>query len=201
MAHQPLDPGRAPVQGDDGRLAENEFGLLLEQELSIEPSRDFLPSLRERIHSERAHARRLRSWIAIPFAAAATLAVAFSLSTSSIAPSTPVPPPAPPLSSRARAPSLREYRVPNTEYRVPSTEYRIPNTEYRTAEVIVDPRQRAALLAFIDMVNGAKITAAAFATTTVAPAEIEEQVSTIAVEEVAVSPIVAGGVLPAETVK
>jgi hypothetical protein len=182
------------------KLAENDLSTLLEQELSIEPSCHFLPRVRERIQSERAHEHRLRAWIAIPLAAAAMLAMALSLSKLSIAPT---PPPAPPfsVSSSARAPNLLGYRVPNTEYRVMKSEYRVPNTEYRTAEVIVDPRQRAALLAFIDMVNGAEITSAAFATTTAAPDEIEEQVVTIAVYDVAVSPILPGGVLPAETVK
>ena len=48
------------------------------------------------------------------------------------------------------------------------------------------------------MVNEGRLTEEAFKLTTPPPADIEEQVKTIAVDPVAVSPIVVGGVLPLE---
>jgi hypothetical protein len=60
---------------------------------------------------------------------------------------------------------------------------------------MVDARQREALLSFVRLTNSGALTDEAFMLTTAPPAVIEDQVKTIAVEPLAVSPIPAGGVL------
>ena len=194
-----------------------ELDTLLRAELSAEPSQEFLPRVRERLRDEPEPSRWWRPSIIGPLAAAATvvLAVAVSLWTpgatttpdtiadatrtaadvrrgESQVPSTEDRIP----STESRAPSTAS-RKPSTENRVPSTGYRKPSTEYRVpnAEVIVDARQRDALLSFVRLANSGALTDEAFMLTTTPPAAIEDQVKTIAVEPVAVSPIPAGGVL------
>ena len=102
-------------------------------------------------------------------------------------------------SPESRAPSP-ESRVSSTGSRVPSTGSRVPSTESRPpdAVVLIDARQRAALLTFMRLANQGGLTDESFKLTTQPPAVIEEQVKLIAVDPVAVSPIPPGGVLPSE---
>ena len=180
-----------------------ELDTLLRAELSVEPSHEFLPRVRERVRREPEPSRWWRPKIIVPLAAAAALVLAVNVSLwpRSAAPN--LDPTADRPSATARVPSTdprvpsTESRVPSTENRVPSTGYRKPNTEYRLprSEVMVDGRQREALLSFVRLANSGALTDEAFMLTTAPPATIEDQVKTIAVEPLAVSPIPAGGVL------
>ena len=190
-----------------------EIDTLLRAELSVEPSHEFLPRVRERIRTEPTPSRWLSVWIIAPLAAAAVvvLAVAFSLQ--------PVTPPPPvDLSASRTVPS--DPQVPNLEPRAPSPEPRStippsprfarsgqPNREERRANsqprtassgVLIDPRQREALLSFVRLASQGALTGESFKLTTPPPAVIEEQVKMIAVDPLAVSPIAPGGVLPSE---
>ena len=192
-----------------------ELESLLRVELSVEPSQQFLPRVRDRVRHERQPSPWWKPWLIAPLAAAAaiTLVVGGALwqpaRTTAPAPEVhasavtapPVVSPTPEIRvprPEPRVPSP-EPRDPSPEPRAPSPEPRVPRTEDRTPaaalEVMVDARQRAALLSFIEMARRGQLSEEAFATTTPAPAVIADQVKTIAVEDVAVSPIVAGGVL------
>ena len=185
-----------------------EIDTLLRAELSVEPSHEFLPRVRERIRTEPTPSRWRSLWIIAPLAAAAVVVLAVALSlrpgdappavdlaASRTLPSEPqVPGPKPP------APSRRASRVPNLEPRVPNTDYRTPSTEPRTpnAGVLIDPRQREALAALVRLANQGALTGESFKLTTQPPAVIAEQVKAIVVDPVAVSPIAPRGVLPSE---
>ena len=193
--HEPLDPL-------------SEFDALLNQELSVTPSPEFLPRVRERVRLEPEPSRWRGFWLLAPLAAAATLVLATGaglLLRENVAP--PNVPAAPVVATAAgetlpkpdfgtlrrtsRVPST-ETRVPRTETRVPSPENRKPSPESRTPEVLVDQRQRAALVALLRMASDGRVTEDSFKSTTPPPLEI-------GVDPVAVSPIVVGGVLPFET--
>jgi hypothetical protein len=191
--HEPVDPL-------------SEFDALLMQELSVTPSREFLPRVRERIRLEPARSR----WsLVAPLVAAAVIVLGIGLwfwngaddpvSLSSPIVSTVSPSPVEP-SARLSSP---EPRVPGPEPPVPSLQPRVPTfalrgtvgkpkPEYRTPDVLVDQRQRAALVSMLRLINQGQLTEDSFKTTTPAPAEI-------GVEPVALSPIVVGGVLPSES--
>jgi hypothetical protein len=64
---------------------------------------------------------------------------------------------------------------------------------------MVDERQRAALALFVALIERGQMTTETFANTTAAPEVIEDTVTGITIERVAVSPIAPGGVLPHET--
>ena len=239
--HEPVDPL-------------SEFDALLTNELSVTPSPEFLPRVRERIRREPARSRwspfGVRWSLVASFAAAAVIVFAVGLSvwlrrgvSDAVTPPVPVastnsqpkPSPEPRVPSpESRAPSLEprvpspeprapslEPRVPSPESRAPSLEPRVPSPEsraptfarppsraalrrashatvgtpdtgYRSPEVIVDQRQRAALVSMLRLINQGQLTEASFKNTTPAPAEI-------GVEPVAVSPIVVVGVLPSES--
>lgn len=181
--HEPVDPLL-------------EFDALLTKELSVTPSPEFLPRVRERIRLEPDRSRwslfAVRWSLGVPLAAAAIIVLGVGLSVlSETRPQAPTPP-AFSVASAHPHPRIPEYPVPNTESRLPKPEYRVPNPEYRTPEVIVDQRQRAALVSMLRLINQGQLTEDSFKTTTPVPAEI-------GVEPVAVSPIVVGGVLPSET--
>ena len=192
--HEPVDPLL-------------EFDSLLKQELAVSPSPEFLPRVRERIRNEPRPPRWTSLWLVAPLTAtAATLVLAVGLAywtANDTSPAAP-PPPAVSVASAATHANVASSNAPSPEYppsrlalrrasRVPSTEPRVPNTEYRTppAEVIVDQRQRAALLSMIRMINDGHLTGESFKDTRQPPVEI-------GVEPLAVSPIVVGGVLPSE---
>ena len=188
--HEPVDPL-------------SEVDALLTQELSVTPSPEFLPRVRERIRLEPAPSRWPRLLILGPMAAAATLVLAAGLTYWITATTSPVAPTPPSLTIAAvnphanvpepRVPSP-ESRVPSPESRVPNPESRVPNPEYRVPypEVIVDERQKVALFSLLRLINQGQLTEESFKSTTPPPTEI-------GVEPVAVSPIVVGGVLPGET--
>ena len=180
--HEPVDP-----------LAE--LDALLKQELAVTPSPEFLPRVREAVRLEPGPTRWPRLWFVAPAAAAATLVVAaglWSLRVEHI--TTPARPAKPTVTVATIAPHANVLIVPSTEPRVPNPESRVPNPESRTpaAEVIVDQRQRAALLTLLRMTGDGRLTEDSFKNTTPAPAEL-------GVAPVAVSPIVVGGVLLGES--
>ena len=183
-----------------------EIETLLRAELSVEPSHEFLPRVRERIRTQPAPSRWRSSWIIAPLAAAAAVVLAVAIT---FRPETP-PPPVEVAASRPIVPP-----VPNPHLRAPRyggqaespasrsalrRASRVPNTEYRTpnAGVLIDPRQREALLSFVRLANQGALTGESFKLTTQPPAVIEEQVKAIVVDPVAVSPIAPRGVLPSE---
>ena len=187
-----------------------ELDTLLRAELSVDPSHEFLPRVRERIRIEPPPSRWRALWIIAPLAAAAVvvLAVAFSLR-----PATP-PPLVDPSTRFARSGQAdREQRTASSEPRTaspPSTrvarsgqanrEQRRATSEPRTASsvVLIDPRQREALVSFVRLAHQGALTGESFKLTTQPPAVIEEQVKVITVDPLAVSPIAPGGVLPSE---
>jgi hypothetical protein len=158
---------------------------LLREALAVEPSPAFLPRVRQQI-AEPALRRWRWTWLA-PVTATATLAIA--VWPADVRP--PNPPAAPRLAvtvpARA-APSLPASVVPRTGHRVPDIGYRSP-------EVIVDQRQRAALLSFMRTIEDGRLPDDAFKHTTAAPVTVAEDVFEIFPLPVAVSPIVVGGVL------
>jgi len=183
--HEPVDPLL-------------EFDALLTQELSVTPSPEFLPRVRERIRTEPAVSRWGWLWIMAPLAAAVLVVVAVGLSLVS---EPPVPSPQPPAPVSAQASADK----PAPESPAPSPRSRAlspapANRESRTAtsEVLIDPRQREALLSLMRLVDQGGLTEESFKRTTEPPAVIEAQVKEIAVDPLVVSPIAPGGVLPSE---
>ncbi len=208
------------------RLAE--IDTLLRAELAVEPSRAFVPRVRERIRSERSRISWLSAWRIAPLTAAATLLIAAGLAywntadtatprtLATVAAATPpsatrspgpgtnhrlpsAQPRVPGADSRPPTTASRvpktEFRRPNSESRVPSTKHRLPSHRVSSPEVLIDAaRQRQALLSFIAMARLGQVPAEPFATTPPAAA-IVDQVQIIAVDDVAVSAIVPGGVL------
>jgi hypothetical protein len=191
----------------------SEFDELLRGELAEQPSQHFLLRVRERIRTEPPPTRWPFWRIAVPLTVAALLALAIAASVWKDTPPDPHAQSASvalnsaatkPLSPALRVPSTEqrvpstEYRVPTTEYRAPGTEYRIPSTEHRAPDVLVDPRQRDALLSFMRLLNRGQLTDDAFKLTTPPPIEVADQVTTIAIQPLVVSPILVGGVLQPE---
>ena len=190
-----------------------EIDTLLRAELSVEPSHEFLPRVRERIRTEPTPSRWLSPWITAPLAAAAVVIVAVAFT---LRPETPSP--VDPSTRFVRSGQAdREARTASSEPRTASTsstrfarsaqakrtaksEERRANRETRTASsgVLIDPRQREALVSFVRLANQGALTEESFKLTTQPPAVIAEQVKVIAVDPLAVSPIAPGGVLPSE---
>ena len=162
---------------------------LLRRELSIEPSVEFLPRVRERIAATPAPRRWAWWWVAPPLAAAATLTLAVSLNRD-------VPPPARPAAPMVPAvaiprPTVHAQRPTPNEPRRPTTNDQ-PPTASEAPLVIVDEHQRDAVLAFIRLAQSGRVTEDVFKTTTPAPVEVAEPTA------IEVSPIVVGGVLPSD---
>ena len=188
-----------------------EIDSLLRTELAVEPSHEFLPRVRERIRTEPSPSRWPALWIFAPLAAAtAVIVVAIgvfvltredgsspaplpiaSASSPTQAPGAAAPPRHEPLAPELAPPSAGPRPRSARETRRATSDQRTVNDP----EVIVDARQRAALLSFIEMARRGEVSAETFAKTIPPPATIADQVKTIAVEELAVSPLVAGGVL------
>ena len=174
------------------------FDALLRAELAVQPAPDFLPRVRERIRTEPTPSRWPSLWIVAPLAAAAAVVLAAGLAywtANGTSPTAPTPP-AVTVSSVAAHANVASSTAPPSRFALRRAS-RVPNTAPST-EVIVDPRQREALLAFVHLANRGELTDESFTLTTPSPAGIEEQVKMIAVDPVAVSPITARGVLPLE---
>jgi hypothetical protein len=177
---------------------------LLRQAMSVEPSAGFLPRVRERVASERPGFRF--SW-RLPLAAAVSAGVLVvglwlprSFDQAVVSPQVPVPvargaaPVAPPpaaSSSRSSPMPAREARSRSARRSTRSA----ASSESQVPEVIIDPRQRAALATMFQMVREGHLTEEAFAQTTPpSTRSIREQVSPVGVSPVQVSPIAVGGV-------
>ena len=160
---------------------------LLRQELAVEPSVDLLPRVRQQIAASPARSWRW-TWIA-PMTAAATLALAAVVPSDVQAPQAPA---APIVAIEGLGPQsfARPHEAP-----VPDTGHRIPESRQQNAEVIVDQRQRDALLSFMRILNEGQLPGDAFKHTTSAPVDVAEDVFDIFPVPVAVSPILVGGVL------
>ena len=177
-----------------------EIDALLKQEMARTPSAEFLPRVRERVRLEPPLGSWRRVQYFAPLAAAAAIVLAAGLAYWIGADSTSrgasrLPPVS--VASREPQPAVPDSAAPSTEHppsrvarrrasRVPSTEHRVP-----AVEVIVDERQRAALVSLMRMITDGQLTGDSFRNTTSSPADI-------GVEPLAVSPIVIGGVLPSE---
>ena len=171
--HEPVDP-----------LVE--FDTLLTQELSVAPSPEFLPRVRERIRLEPEPARAWRLWLA-PLAAAAAILLAVFTRPLWVDPAPAARTPAPDV-HLAATPAKSGERTANPPSR---SALRWARSEERQPDVVVDERQRVALISMLRLINQGQLTEESFKTTTPPPTEI-------GVEPVAVSPIVVGGVLPSE---
>ena len=186
-----------------------EFDDLLQQELSVTPSPEFLSRVREAVRAEPARNRwslfALRSSLfalrgsLISLAAAAVIVLAAGLSLYVGEDQRPTPPASPSIAGFHARPAVPNEpaplplpKTPSGARRTTNNEQRTTNSEQRTPEVLVDQRQRAALVSMLRLINQGQVTEDSFKTTTPAPAEI-------GVDPVAVSPIVVGGVLPSES--
>jgi hypothetical protein len=192
-----------------------EFDALLQQDLSVTPSPEFLPRVRERIRLEPARSRwslfAVRpSLVAVAAAAIIVLAVGVTIWIRSDAPpdpapgiasTNPQPKPNPKVPSTAHPSTdvARGHPTPRTGlrpsatgHRPPATGHRIADTGHPTPDVLVDQRQRAALVSMLRLINDGQLTEDSFKNTTPSPAQID-------VQPVTVSPIVVSGVLPSES--
>ena len=134
--HEPVDPL-------------SEFDALLTNELSVTPSPEFLPRVRERIRREPARSRwspfGVRWSLVASLAAAAVIVFAVGLSVwLRRGVSDDVTPPVPVASTNSQPKPSPEPRVPSPEPRVPSPEPRVPSPESR-APTFARPPSRAAL--------------------------------------------------------
>ena len=171
---------------------------LLREELSCAPSADFLPRVRNAVRGERVSTRRWWNWTPLPLAAAATLAVALWPLVEVVNPPNSPSAPLVVFEESWRTPVFRFTARPRqTDHGLRPTVHgpRATTTEPSPPEVIVDERQRAALLSFIRLANEGHLTQEAFKHTTPPPVEIADDVLDIVMSPVAVSPILAGGVL------
>jgi hypothetical protein len=185
----------------------DDFDALLRRTMAEEPSTALLPRIRERIAMEPVPVFspwRL-AFVAAPGVAALAVILWLGLGPASVSvPSTaPVPSVQQVANSRAaKSPGLtteagQKPRVLSSGQAAP-TRHVVAKV---TAEpvVIVDERQRIALLALMRMVGDGRLTEKAFAQTVPPSIEaIREQVVPVAVAPVEVSPIPTGGVLPNE---
>jgi len=181
-----------------------EFDALLRRTLAVEPSPAFLPRVRERVREEGRPSRWTVSWVLAGGVATAVLALAIGLTW---LPGSPVVNPAPPgAPTPAMAASARPVPLPAIQPAASPRPRTIPARPVRAAHVspvapvvIVDQRQRAALVLFLRMAQQGTLPEETLAQTVPSPnSPMEEQILPIAVEPVAVSPIPVGGVLPSE---
>lgn len=193
------------MTGDTHRELPDGFDGLLRKAMSIEPSPEFLPRVRERLSAEFRPLRwPLGLWLGVTAAAAVcVVAVALSIPSDESSP----PAAAPPI--QRVGPSLVALAAPQD---VDPVAPALPRSGGRRASVpprrepaqemavvMVDQRQRAALNAVIRMVSDGQLTESAFART-IRPLmqPIRDGVTPIGVTPLEVSPIAVGGVLPSE---
>lgn len=202
---------------DEIELAE--LDRLLRQELSVEPSADFLPRVRARLDRDREGAALTgaRAWIGWarlagwPLAAGLAMLVVAAGSVLLLRqdPLEPVQPTrvttteAPPVATgRPRPPDPVPPEPRSVTERPLTTRARwsgVPRTPSAVpaAEVIVDPDQRAAISRVMAMVHEGRLTEASFVVARPLEMPVIEDVTTtpITVDAVVVSPVAFGGVL------
>ena len=201
--------GNASMNSRDlGSRLPVEFEQLLQREMAIEPSPEFLPRVRERISSNQKASRGRWRWIfALGTAAAACIAIVMANGLGTAPAPAPSAPGAPALAMAqpiqpVGMPSVMVADAPRAVVQaLPVGETVAPRTPPATGNppVIVDERQRAALATLIRIIRDGQLTSDSFALTTPVSLEgIRDQVKPVQVGPLTVSPIPADGVLQGE---
>jgi hypothetical protein len=199
--------GNTPMNAPDGiRLPDPmDVEQLLRREMAVAPSPGFLPRVRARIEGESFSSRWGWRWLvpAGAVAACGALAVAAVLSSGSV--TAPVGPAAPSLAVGQPIRMIDPPPVPRTlpahagARIAPGVDRVAIVTAPQQPMVIVDERQRAALLTLARIIRDGKLTDESFANTTpVTLQAIRDGVVPLEVIPVAVSPIGGDGVLQRE---
>jgi hypothetical protein len=188
----------------DGRSPEPmDFEQLLQHEMAIEPSTEFLPRVRERLDAQSSPARWHWRWL-LPVGAVAAAGAAF-LVANVLTSDRAAAPPAPALAIAQTVPFIEPSFVPASATRDIVTR-RAPIAK-RVAgapgpsdmPVMVDVHQRTALARLLGVIRDGKLTSESFANTTpVSLATIRDRVVPVDVAPVTVSPFGGDGVLQRE---